>query len=95
MEGVVVDHVFFTDVRYVDGDIRDPNRNLLSEIAPKFRNFLALRNFRGQTFQKLYARYHPCLAARRLEEFREDIPTATKLLRLIRSILGLILNFRD
>jgi len=36
---------------------------------------LALPNFRGQAFQKLYAYYHPCLAARSLEKFREDIPT--------------------
>ena len=37
--------------------------------------FLTLPNFRGRAFQKLYARYHPCLAARRLEKFHEDIPT--------------------
>ena len=36
---------------------------------------LALPNFGGRVFQKLYARYHPCVAARRLEKFREDIPT--------------------
>jgi len=39
--------------------------------------------------------YHPSFPARRLEEFREDTPPATKLLRLILSILSLILNFRD
>jgi len=27
--------------------------------------FLAVGNFWGRTFQKLYTRYHPCLAARR------------------------------
>jgi len=37
--------------------------------------FLALPNFRGRVFQKLYARYHPYLATRRLEKFHEDIPT--------------------
>jgi len=42
--------------------------------------------------QKLYARYHPCVAARRLEMFREPAPT---LLRLIRWILGPIFNFHD
>ena len=45
----------------------------MSEIAPKFGRFLALTNFRGQAFQKLYAGYHPCLVARSLEKFREDI----------------------
>jgi len=56
------------------GDIRDQSRKL-SEIAPKFGRFLALRNFRGRAFQKLYVRYHPCLATRRLEKSHEDIPT--------------------
>ena len=37
--------------------------------------FLTLVNFRGRAFQKLYARYHPCLTTRRLEKFHEDIPT--------------------
>jgi len=42
--------------------------------------FLALPNFRGQAFQKLYAYYHPCLAARSLEKFREDIPTSPEVI---------------
>ena len=29
----------------------------------------------GRAFQKLFARYHPCLAARRLKKSREDTPT--------------------
>jgi len=37
---------------------------------------LALSNFWGRAFQKLYAHYHPCLAARRLENFPEDTPTS-------------------
>ena len=37
--------------------------------------FLALPNFRGRAFRKLYARYHPCLATRRLEKSHEDINT--------------------
>jgi len=36
----------------------------------------ALPNFRGRAFRKLYARYHPCLAPRRLEKFHQDIPTS-------------------
>jgi len=52
----------------------------LSEIAPKFGRFLALPNFRAQAFQKLYADYHPCLSARRLEKFREDIPTSPEVI---------------
>ena len=36
----------------------------------------ALPNVGGRVFQKLYARYHPCVGARRLEKFREDTPTS-------------------
>ena len=61
------------------GDIRDQSRKL-SEIAPKFGRFLALGNFGGRAFQKLYAHYHPCVAARRLEKFREDIPTCPEVI---------------
>jgi len=51
--------------------------------------FLALPNFRGRAFQKLYARYHPCLATRRLEKFHEDIPTSPE-------VIGVhTLNFRS
>jgi len=42
--------------------------------------FLALRNFRGRAFRKLYARYHPCLATCRLEKFYEDIPTSPEVI---------------
>ena len=41
---------------------------------------MALTNFRGQTFQKLYADYHPCLVVRSLEKFREDIPTSPEVI---------------
>ena len=69
------------------GDIRDQSLKL-SEIAPKFGRFLALPNFRGQDFQKLYARYEPCIAIDRLEKFHEDIPTS-------REVIGVnTLNFR-
>ena len=37
-------------------DIRYQSRKL-SKIAPKFGRFLALPNFRGPAFQKLYPRY--------------------------------------
>jgi len=70
------------------GDIWDQSRKL-SGIAPKFGRFLTLPNFRGQAFQKLYADYHPCLAARRLEKFREDIPTSPEVI-----IEMHMLNFR-
>jgi len=42
--------------------------------------FLALPNFRGRAFQKLYARYHPCLASHRLEKLHEDIPTGPEVI---------------
>jgi len=60
-------------------DIRDQSRKL-SKIAPKFWHFLALPNFRGRAFRKLYARYHPCLATRRLEKFHEDIPSSPEVI---------------
>jgi len=65
--------IFDTPTR--SGDIRDQSRKL-SEIAPKLGRFLALQNFRGRVFQKLYARYHLCLTTRRLEKFHEDIPSS-------------------
>ena len=69
------------------GDIRDQSRKL-SEVAQKFGRFLILPNFRGRAFQKLYARYHPCLAVRRLEKFHEDIPISPE-------VIGVhTLNFR-
>jgi len=40
----------------------------------------ALPNFRGRAFRKLYARYHPCLAPRRLEKFHENIPTSAEVI---------------
>ena len=32
--------------------------------------------FWGRAFKKLYACYQPCLAARQLKKFRENIPTS-------------------
>ena len=60
-------------------DIRYQSRRL-SEIAPKFGRFLALPNFRGRDFQKLYARYEPCIATDRQEKFHEDIPTGMQVI---------------
>jgi len=45
-----------------------------------FEVFLALPNFRGWAFQKLNARYHPCIATRRLVKFHEDIPTSPEVI---------------
>jgi len=61
------------------GDIRDQSRKL-SKIAPKFGRFLALPNFMGWALQYLYARYHPCLATRRLEKFYEDSRTSPEVI---------------
>jgi len=62
------------------GDIRDETRKL-SEIGPKFGRFFGPRKFGGgRTFQKLYTRYHPCLAARRQENFREDTHTSPEVI---------------
>jgi len=43
-------------------------------------NFLALLNFLGQAFQKLYSVYHSCHAARRLKKFREDTPSSPEVI---------------
>jgi len=67
------------DMSIRSGDIRDETRKL-SEIAPKFGRFFGPRKFWGRTFKKLYMRYHPCLAARRLENFREDTPTSPEVI---------------
>jgi len=67
------------DMSIRSGDIRDETRKL-SEIVPKLGRFLALGNVRGRTFQKLYTRYHPCLAARRLENFHEDTHTSPEVI---------------
>jgi len=63
------------------GDIRNQSRKL-SEIPPKFGRFLTLPNFTGRAFQKLYVRYHPCLATRRLEKSHEDIDTNAEVIRV-------------
>ena len=42
--------------------------------------FFSPRKFWRRTFQKLYTRYHPCLAARRLEKFREDADTSPEVI---------------
>jgi len=49
-------------------------------MEPKFGRFLALPNFRGQDFQKLYTHYEPCIATDRLEKFHEDIPTSSEVI---------------
>jgi len=67
------------DMSINSGDIRDQSQKL-SEIAPKFGRFLALPNFWGRAFQKLYSRYHPYLASRRLEKFREDTPASPEVI---------------
>ena len=71
---------FFSGVRYVD-----PFRRYLRSKSKVVKNRAEIWTFfwpspffwggGGRVFQKLYARYHPCLGARRLEKFREDTPT--------------------
>jgi len=67
------------DMSIRSADIHDQSRKL-SEIAPKFGGFLALPNFLGRAFQMLYARYHPCVAARHPEKFLEDTPTSPEVI---------------
>ena len=46
----------------------------------------------GPSLQKLYTRYHPCLAARRLENFREDTHTSPEVIEA--NTLNFKLNFK-
>jgi len=55
-------------------DIRDESRKL-SKIALNFGRCLALPNFRGPAFQKLYTCYDPCPVACRMENVCGDTPT--------------------
>jgi len=79
--GVTVDHLRFRFLmsRPVP-EIFAIKIRKLSEIAPKFGGFLALPNFRGRDFQKLYPFCHPCLAARRLEKVCEDTSTSAQVI---------------
>jgi len=43
-------------------------------------DFLALLNFLGRAFQKLYPVNHSCLAARRVKKFREDTPNSPEVI---------------
>ena len=71
------------------GDIRDRSRTL-SEIA-----FCGPLKFQWRDFQKLYPHYHPSLAARDLEKFREGTPTIREVLREHMLNFGQVLHFRD
>ena len=51
-----------------------------SEIEPKFGRLLPSQILGGRAFRKLYARYHPCFAPRRLEKFHEGIPTSPEVI---------------
>ena len=83
----MIDYFQILDLPTRSGDIRDQSRKLL-EVAPKFGRFFDPPNFRGRAFQKLYARYHLCLAVCRLEKFHKDIPTSPE-------VIGVhTLNFR-
>ena len=73
------------------GDIRDQSRKL-SEIAPKFGRILALPNFRGRAFQKLYARYHSCLTHVVWRMFCWDTPTTPEV--IVANTLNFKANFK-
>ena len=79
--GVVVDQLLF---RFLTCPHVPEIFAIKVESCPKsLRNldvFLTLPSFRGRAFPKLYARYHPCLAVRRLEKFHEDIPTGMEVI---------------
>ena len=73
---------FFSDVRYVDPFRRylRSKSNVVKNRAKILTFFWPSQFFWGQVFQKLYARYHPCIGARRLEKFCEDTPTSPEVI---------------
>jgi len=79
--GVVVDKLRFRFAIYgsvpgifaIKVESCQKSRRILDE-------FLALLNFLGRAFQKLYPVYHSCLAARRLKKFHEDTPTSPEVI---------------
>ena len=81
LRGVVVDQVLF---RFLTcPHVPEIFAIKVESCQKSLRNldvFLTLPNFRGRAFQKMYARYHPCLAVRRLEKFHEDIPTSPEVI---------------
>ena len=74
---------FFSDVRYVH-----PFWRYLRSKSKVVKNRAEIWTFFwpsqfffwGGVFQKLYARYHPCVGARRLENFHEDTPTSPEVI---------------
>jgi len=79
----------FSDFRYVDPFRRySRSKSKVVRNRAEFRTIFAVANFRGRAFQKLYARYHSCLAERRLENFPQDTPTSPEV------IASNTLNFR-
>ena len=70
---------YFSDFRYADTFRRHLRlKSTVVKNRARFWTFFALRNFVGEPFQKLYPRYHACLAARRLIKFRGVIPTSPR-----------------
>jgi len=73
VEGIVVDQVVFRCS--ICRSVREIFAIIVESCRKSRRNLdvlLALPNFGGRAFHKLYTHYHPCLAARCLEKFRED-----------------------
>ena len=70
---------YFSDFPYV-AQFRRYSRSKLKVVKnrAKFWMIFALPNFWGRSFQKLYPRYHTCLAVRRLKKFRENTPTSAE-----------------
>jgi len=72
----------FSDFKHVDPFRRySRSKWKIVKNRTEFRTiFFALANFRGRAFQKLYARYHPCLTARRPVKFPQDNPTISEVI---------------
>ena len=77
----MVDEVFFSDFRYVDQFRRySRSKSKIVRNRAEIWTFFGPPKFLERAFQKLYARYRPYLASRRLEKPREDTPTSPEVI---------------
>ena len=77
----MVDQVFFPDVGYVDLFRRYlRSKSKVVRNSAEIWTFFCPPKFLGRAFHKLYACYHPYLASRRLEKFREDTPPSPEII---------------
>jgi len=69
----------FPDFRHVD-PFRRYSRSNSKVVRNRAKFWMFLPSQISGRPSKLYPRYHPCLAARRVEKFRENIPTSPEVI---------------